>query len=74
MPGSSVGFSRQERWSGLPFPSPGDLPDLGTELGCPALQADSLPTELQVKPTVGTLSVQILGFDSFRCLLQLSVL
>ena len=45
----SVGFSRQEYWSGLPFPSPGDLPDPGFEPGSPALQADSLPTELQRK-------------------------
>ena len=42
----SMGFSRQEYWSGLPFPSPGDLPDLGIEPGSPALQAYSLPTEL----------------------------
>ena len=42
----SMGFSRQEYWGGLPFPSPGDLPDLGIKLRCPALQADSLPTEL----------------------------
>ena len=35
----SMGFSRQEYWSGLPFPSPGDLPDLGSEPGSPALQA-----------------------------------
>ena len=35
-------FSRQEYWSGLPFPSPGDLPDLGTGPLSPALQADSL--------------------------------
>ena len=42
----SVGFSRQEYWSGLPFPSPGDLPDPGIEPRSPALQADSLPTEL----------------------------
>ena len=33
----SMGFSRQEYWSGLPFPSPGDLPDPGIELGSPAL-------------------------------------
>ena len=46
----SMGFSRQEYWSGLPFPSPGDLPDPGIEPGSPALQADSLPTELQGKP------------------------
>ena len=42
----SVEFSRQEYWSGLPFASPGDLPDPGIEPGSPALQADSLPTEL----------------------------
>ena len=41
-----LGFSRQEYWSGLPFPSPGDLPDAGIEPGSPALQADSLRTEL----------------------------
>ena len=40
----SMGFSRQEYWSGLPFPSPGDLPDPGIEPGSPALHADSLPT------------------------------
>ena len=45
----SLGFSRQEYWSGLPFPSPGDLPDSGIKPGSPALQADSLPTELQGK-------------------------
>ena len=42
----SMGFPRQESWSGLSFPSPGDLPDLGIEPRSPALQADSLPTEL----------------------------
>ena len=41
----SMGFSRQEFWSGLPFPSPGDLPDAGIEAGPPALQADSLLSE-----------------------------
>ena len=45
-----TGLSRQEYWSGLPFPSPGDLPDLGIEPKSPALQADSLPTELWGKP------------------------
>ena len=38
----SMGFSRQEYWSGLPFPSPGDLPNAGIELGSPALQAGSM--------------------------------
>ena len=43
-------FSRQEYWSGLPLPSPGDLPEPGIELRSPALQADSLPAELPGKP------------------------
>ena len=42
----SMGFSRQEYWSGLPVPSPGDLPNPGIKLRSAALQADSLPTEL----------------------------
>ena len=41
----SMEFSRQEYWSGLPFPSPGDLPDPGIEPGSPTLQADTLPSE-----------------------------
>ena len=41
----SMEFSRQEYWSGLPFPSPGDLPYPGTELGSPSLEADSLPSD-----------------------------
>ena len=45
-----LGFSRQEYWSGLPCPLAGDLPDPGIEPGTPALQADSLPTELSGKP------------------------
>ena len=40
-----MGFSWQEYWSGLPFPSPGDLPDPGIAPRSPALQADSLPSE-----------------------------
>ena len=46
----STGFSREESWSGLPFPSPGDLPDPGIEHRPPALQADSLPSEPPGKP------------------------
>ena len=42
----SMGFSRQEYWSGLPFPSPEDLPDPRIKPRSPVLQADSLPTEL----------------------------
>ena len=50
LPGSSVlGISRQEYWSGLRIPSPGNLPNLETEPTSPALQADSLPSELLAK-------------------------
>ena len=46
LPGSlSMGFPRQEHCNGLPFPTPGDLPDPGIEPRSPALQADSLPSE-----------------------------
>jgi len=45
-----MGFSRQEYWSGLPFPSPGDLPDPGIELRPPALRADALTSEPPGKP------------------------
>ena len=47
----SIEFFRLEYWSGLPFPSPGDLPDPGTESGSPALQSDSLLNEPPGKPT-----------------------
>ena len=43
-------FSRQEYWSGLPLPSPGDLPHPGNEPGCPALHADALLSEPAGKP------------------------
>ena len=43
-------FSKQECWSGLPIPSPGDLPDPGIEPRSPAMQADSLPSEPPGKP------------------------
>ena len=46
----SMGFFRQEYYSGLPFPPPGDLPNPGTEPGSPASQADSLPSEPLGKP------------------------
>ena len=49
-PPLSMGFSREECWSGWPFPSPGDHSDSGIEPKSPALQADSLPTELWGKP------------------------
>ena len=46
----SMGFSRQEYWSGVPFPSPGDLPNPGIESRSPALEADALPSEPPGKP------------------------
>ena len=58
----SVGFSRQEYWSGLPFPSPGDFPDPGIKPRSPARQADSLPTELRLW-TIG--KMVILTFQSW---------
>ena len=46
----SIGFSRQEHWSGLPFSSPGDLPDPGIEARSPSFQGDTLRSELSGKP------------------------
>ena len=48
----SRGFSRQECWSGLPFPSPGDLPDLGIKSGSPSLQAE--PPGMRILDYVGS--------------------
>ena len=62
----------QEYWSGEPIPSPADLPDPGIELGSPALQADSLPTELSGKPH-GAVILKVksvcTSFDDSRILL-----
>ena len=55
----SMGFFRQEYWSGLPFPSPGDLPNPGIEPGSPALQADALSSEPPGKP--------FLKVTTFKC-------
>ena len=61
-----MGFPRQECWSGLPFPSPGHLPNPGMESGSPALQADALlsqPPEklLQNRPAMQEAQVSFLG-------------
>ena len=59
----SVGFPRQEYWNGLPFPSPGDLPDPGIEPASPVspvLQEDSLPTEPLGKPLASLVTLQTL--------------
>jgi len=55
-------FSRQEYWSGLPFPSPGDLPNPAIEPESPTLQADSLLSELP-----GKLSYQGSPYKSYIC-------
>ena len=55
----SMGFSRQEYWSGLPCPPPGDLADTGIKPGSPALQADSLPSEPPGKPWVDSTCIYL---------------
>ena len=60
----SMEFSRQEYWSGWPFPPPGDLPDSGVEPGSLAMQADSLPSESPGKPKRG------MGADQRRLVVQ----
>ena len=54
----SMGFSSQDYWSGLPFPSPGDLPDPGIKPRFPALQANTLPSEPPGKPQGKSLALQ----------------
>ena len=56
-----MGFSRQEHWSELPFPFPGDLLNLGIQAGSPTLQADSLPSESPGQPQIHCLQNQILS-------------
>ena len=51
-----MGFSRQEYWNGLSFPSPGDLPNPGIKPESPALQTDSLPSEPPGKPNTNKLA------------------
>ena len=66
-PPLSVGFPRQGYWSGLPFPSPGDLPDPGIEPGSPALQADSLPSETPGRSWEGEIDYCICWMTASRC-------
>ena len=70
----SMGFSKQEYWSGLPFPSPGDLPDSGIEPRSPALQADTLlfeppgkPSPLNLKPLHGKHHCHGKDMDEGKC-------
>ena len=55
-------FSRQEYWSGLPFPSPGNLPNLGIKPRSPSLQSDSLPSEQAGKPYSSSLVNQLITY------------
>ena len=59
-----MGFSRQEYWSGLPFPSPGDLSNPGIKPGPPALQADALTAELPSREKHRTIVGQISSKES----------
>ena len=60
----TMGFSRQEYWSGLPFPFLGDFPNPGTEPRSPALQVDSLPTELWGRSCEGRYKGEYNGYLS----------
>ena len=62
----SMGFSRQEYWSGLPFPSPGDLPDPGIEPRSPALEADALTSEPPGKP-ITQIKIQFNSVQLLSC-------
>ena len=62
----SMGFSRQGYWSGLPFPSPGDLPNPGIEPGSPALQEDALLSEPSRKPQVSFKTHSLENFNWSR--------
>ena len=63
----SMEFSRQEYWSGLPFPLPRDLPDLGIEPGSPALQAGSLLSESSGKPQFGSPTLILPWLPAMDC-------
>ena len=72
---SAMEFSRQEYWSGFPFPSPGNLPNPGIEPRCPELQADSLPSEppdgkvLSILKELSFVSnyLSLFAYDVFNC-------
>ena len=59
-----MAFSRQEYWNGLPCPSAGDLPNPEMEPWSPALQADSLPSELQEQPILFSLELQFFQLEN----------
>ena len=65
----SMGFSRQEYWSGLPFPSPGDLPNPGIEPRSPALQADASPSKPLLQLSKPLIQFSIVGWSYVPSLL-----
>ena len=67
----SMGFSRQECWSGLPFPSPGDLPNPGIEPRSPTLQAYTLQSEPPGKPIISIDKPSNMNLITFETLLVL---
>ena len=67
-------FSTQEYWSGLPFPSPGDLPDTGIKPGSPVLQAESLPSEPPGKWLIQFPAWKALTVFTLWCLSELLLL
>ena len=69
----SMGFSRQESWSGVPFPSPGDLPDPGIEPTSPALVGGFFTTEPSGKPTEGNRSSGISLVEGTTTMLRASL-
>ena len=69
-----MNFPRQEYWSGLPFPPPGNLPDPGIESWSPALQADSLPSEPPGKPLSSLLTSYMNMDDNLEELVSILVL
>ena len=62
----SMGFPQQEYWSGLPFPSPGDLPNPGIDPGSLAWQLDSLPLSLHGSPQIMYIDIDIIGISLTR--------
>ena len=60
----SMGFSKEEYWSGLPFPSPGDFPNPGIEPGSPALQADTLSSGPQGSSPLGLHNLESGSYNS----------
>ena len=67
----SMGFSRQEYWSGLPFPSPGDLPNPGIKPTSPALQVDSLLLSHQEAHIYAYANIYLMGMHAQICFISL---